>query len=331
MGKPSMEGSSARAFFSASEERVERWRELHRAVKDKRQQDAAAQLAQLDALEDLCGYPGSRLMALVHERLKENDWPGLGRLVQRISLSLLSNSYRDDPEAWKSDEEQEDAHIPKVLPPSIGRGQARKPYCEVLVVTPGERSTWGAMCDGMRKLRRDSDDFVVEPVAVGSFEDALLAVLVNYNIQAVVMYDGFGYESQTPLPDLRELLAANLPQAAAARDADLATLLERAMHAVRPELDVYLSTDRDVGKLAGADDTSGVRRVFYGLEEMLEMHLAILEGIKDRYETPYFDNLKKYAQRPMGTFHALPVARGKSIFKSNWIRDMGEFLSLIHI
>ena len=27
----------------------------------------------------------------------------------------------------------------------------------------------------------------------------------------------------------------------------------------------------------------------------------------------------------MGTFHALPVARGKSIFKSEWIRDMGEF------
>ena len=208
MGKPSMEGSSARAFFSASEERVERWRELHRAVKDKRQQDAAAQLAQLDALEDLCGYPGSRLMALVHERLKENDWPGLARLVQRISLSLLSNSYRDDPEAWKSDEEQEDPHIPKVLPPSMGRGQARKPYCEVLIVSPGERSTWGAMADGMRKLRRETDEFVIEPVVVGSFEDAVLAVLVNYNIQAVVMFDGFDYASQASLPDLRELPAA---------------------------------------------------------------------------------------------------------------------------
>ena len=57
----------------------------------------------------------------------------------------------------------------------------------------------------------------------------------------------------------------------------------------------------------------------------MEIHLAILDGISDRYETPYFDNLKKYAQRPIGTFHALPVARGKSIFKSNWIRDMGEF------
>ena len=45
----------------------------------------------------------------------------------------------------------------------------------------------------------------------------------------------------------------------------------------------------------------------------------------ERNETPFFDNLKKYAQKPVGTFHALPVARGKSIFKSNWIRDMGEF------
>ena len=57
----------------------------------------------------------------------------------------------------------------------------------------------------------------------------------------------------------------------------------------------------------------------------MEIHLSILDGIKDRYETPYFDNLKKYAQRPIGTFHALPIARGKSVFRSNWIRDMGQF------
>ena len=57
----------------------------------------------------------------------------------------------------------------------------------------------------------------------------------------------------------------------------------------------------------------------------MEVHLAVLDGVQERYETPYFDNLKRYAQRPIGTFHALPIARGKSIFKSNWIRDMGEF------
>ena len=31
---------------------------------------------------------------------------------------------------------------------------------------------------------------------------------------------------------------------------------------------------------------------------------------------------------PIGTFHALPIARGKSVFKSDWIRDMGEFYGI---
>ncbi len=61
------------------------------------------------------------------------------------------------------------------------------------------------------------------------------------------------------------------------------------------------------------------------VEEQTEIHLSILKGVNDRYDTPFFYNLKKYARRPVGTFHALPIARGKAIFKSNWIRDMGEF------
>ena len=318
-------------FFSAAQLRVDRWRHLHHLAKrlaaggpvDKLRPEAAEELGRLGPLEDLCGYPGPHLLAQLHERFKTADWTGFARLVQRISLSLLSNSYRDDPEAWESESDGE-AHMPDVLPPSIGHGQARKPYFEVLVVTPGERSTWAGTREGMRKLRRDTDEFVYEPVVVGSFEDAMLAVIVNYNLQAVVLFDGFAYGSQNPLPDLRELMAPHLP-GGDLRDAELATLLARAVRAVRPELDVYLATDRDIGALAGSDEAAPVRRVFYGLEEMLEIHLSILDGVGDRYGTPYFDNLKKYAQRPIGTFHALPVARGKSIFKSNWIRDMGEF------
>ena len=65
--------------------------------------------------------------------------------------------------------------------------------------------------------------------------------------------------------------------------------------------------------------------MFYEVEEPLEIHFSILSGVAERTVTPFFDNLKKYAAEPVGTFHALPVARGKSIFKSDWIRDMGEF------
>ena len=69
-------------------------------------------------------------------------------------------------------------------------------------------------------------------------------------------------------------------------------------------------------KLASDPAAACARRIFYAVEEMLELHLAVLEGIQERFETPFFDNLKRYAQRPIGTFHALPIARGKSVFSS---------------
>ena len=321
-------------FFTASEARVDRWRTLNRVAKALAAsggrpsagagQDPKALLAELQPLEDLCGYPGPRLMGQVHERLQTGDWTGFARLVQRVSGALLSNSYRDDIAPWKADEEGE-THAPDILPPSIGRGQARRPYFEILLVSPAERAMWPEIRETFRRLRRAEDDFVYEPVVVGSFEDAVLAVVFNPNLQAVVISDGFRYPSQYTVPVLREILTRQAQVAESVRQGDLGTLLAQMVRRWRPELDVYLTTDRDVARLAGSDEAAPIRRIFYGVEEPMEIHLAILDGVKDRYETPYFDNLKNYAQRPIGTFHALPVARGKSIFKSNWIRDMGEF------
>jgi arginine decarboxylase len=323
-----------RDFFSASEARIDRWRTLNRVAKSLagggtspaggHAADPKALLGELMPLEELCGYPGPRLMAQVHERLQTGDLTGFARLVQRISAALLSNSYRDDQESWRGDEEI-DVHLPDILPPSIGRGHGRRPYFEILFVSPGERATWPEIRETFRRLRRVEDDFVYEPVVVGSFEDAVLAVVFNPNLQAVVISDGFGYPSQHTLPALREILTRQVQVAESARTGDLGVLLAQMVKRWRPELDVYLTTDRDVVELAGSADAAPIRRIFYGVEEPMEIHLAVLDGVKDRYETPYFNNLKNYAERPIGTFHALPIARGKSIFKSNWIRDMGEF------
>src|SRR5215510_6772935 len=119
-------------FFAASEARVDRWRTLNRIARglvgtgpraaDAAGRDPKALLSELAPLEDLCGYPGPRLMAQVHERAHSGDWTSFARLVQRISNALLTNSYRDDQEPWKADEESE-ARMPDVLPPSIGRGR----------------------------------------------------------------------------------------------------------------------------------------------------------------------------------------------------------------
>ena len=50
--------------------------------------------------------------------------------------------------------------------------------------------------------------------------------------------------------------------------------------------------------LAGSQEVAPIRRMFHHVEELMEIHLSILDGVSDRYETPYFSNLKKYAQRP---------------------------------
>ena len=119
----------------------------------------------------------------------------------------------------------------------------------------------------------------------------------------------------------RSVEAADQKESAEVSALHLAQVLKR----VRPELDLYLVLNGRVEEVAGSPNANAARRVFYAVEELLELHLAILEGVQARFETPFFDNLKKYAQRPIGTFHALPIARGKSIFRSDWIRDMGEF------
>ncbi len=122
--------------------------------------------------------------------------------------------------------------------------------------------------------------FVYEVVPVGSFEDAFCAAVVNPDINAVTIVEGFAYASRHPAPVLREVLAGAGLDASMADDPDLALALAKAIKRVRPELDIYLLSDRRVEALAG--DPRGGRACgacFYAIEEPLELHLSILEGV----------------------------------------------------
>ena len=208
-------------------------------------------------------------------------------------------------------------------------GAAHRPYFELLVVSPARRTAWQELAQDFRKLRRPQDKFVYELVFVSSFEDAVLATILNGSIEAAIVYEGISFSSSHNSPVLREVLASHLAASGISpNSADFSMSLARGLKQVRPELDIYFLSDREVEKVAGDVNADFLRRVFYQVEEPLELHLSILDGVADRFDTPYFDNLQKYAQRPIGTFHALPIARGKSIFKSNWISDMGRFYGI---
>jgi arginine decarboxylase len=324
-------------FFSASEARTDRWRQLNATGRaweaavaqgkpDKKLHAEAVQLfAETSPLESYWAFPGSRLMATVGEAIEQRNAGVLTRLVQKISNALLTGAYRYDLAAWDPLQDTE-GNASELLPPDLQQGEGHKPYFEALVVTPNDPSKWERARNELKRLRRPEDLFNYELVQVGSFEDGVIGTIFNHNIQAVVIYDGFPFHSRHDLPVLRDFLQRTLrvdPDSIA--PGALATTLARAIKNFRPELDIYLLTDRAVETLAGSEEVAPVRRMFHNVEEVMELHLAILDGVNDRYDTPFFSNLKKYAQRPIGTFHALPLARGKSVFRSNWIRDMGRF------
>ncbi|QOZ28081.1 decarboxylase [Bradyrhizobium sp. CCBAU 51753] len=315
-------------FFSGPGGRADSWRDLVEAAKmwsrdgDRAAYDAA--LSTLAVTEEFHGYPGLHLMTALKEAAAAGDAATSHMLSARIAQALQAKSFRQHASDWSTRDEG-NGDVPDLLPPTLGPSAARRPYFETLIVTGVPASNWPGLLAEWRRLRRPVDAFIYEPVVVGSLEDAFCAAMLNPNLAAVVINEGFGLRSRHDAPVLRAMTAAmGLNEESDASALRLAHILKR----IRPELDLYLMSNRDVEELAGSPEADVVRRVFYSVEDILELHLSILEGVQDRFDTPFFDNLKKYAQRPIGTFHALPIARGKSVFKSDWIRDMGEFYGL---
>ena len=332
MSQDSADDASMSDFLSAAEARRDRWSRLQVVAQSQVRGGAENKhvpgqiqelLAQLEPLESYWAYPGAHLMQQLRKLLAEGDAAAFANAVHRIKLAIFSGSYRRDASAWNIEEEAE-GDVGERIPPGLVADRISRPYFEVLTVSL-EATRDADLLRDARKLRRPEDSFTYELVQTFSFEDAIVATIVNFNLQAVVIYDGFRFRSRHEMPALRELVKrfGHIEEDGLQHDNGL--LLANSLKQIRPELDIYLVTERGGEAAPTSMQATAVRRVFYEVEELMEIHLSILGGVAERYKTPFFDNLKKYAARPIGTFHALPLARGKSIFKSNWIRDMGQF------
>ena len=266
-------------------------------------------------------YPGVKLLAALNAHLVAERKEAFVALAGRISFSIVAGYYKHDAREWDLNAEAL-ANLGEVEQSEPAAGS--RPYFEVLIVAPTDSTRIARNVQLLRSQRTKEDEFIYEPVVVGSFQDAFSAIASNGNINAVVIFEGIEFKSHFPVPQLERMMG-ELKIAPQEDNEDIALQLAEALSEHRPELDIYMMSDRQPQDIASDPRAAHVRRVLYAVEEPIELHLSILEGIRMRYETPFFDNLKRYAQRPISTFHALPIARGKSIFKSDWIKDMGEF------
>ncbi len=244
-------------FFTGAEARSDRWRTL---LQQSRQWAAAItkdtaeaksnQSQVLEAFEELLqwedyfAYPGSKLLAAVKEQISSGDAGGTTRMVRTISTAIVTHSYRTNVEDWETEEDTV-GNLADRLPLSGESRTAHRPYFEVLFISPARKSMWNELGHELRKLRRPQDKFAYEPVFVDSFEDGILAIILNGSFEAVVIYDDVQFASRHNNPVLREFLASY----SSASGIDTESLqqgltLAQAIKLVRPELDIYLLSDR---------------------------------------------------------------------------------------
>ncbi len=160
-----------------------------------------------------------------------------------------------------------------------------------------------------------------------TFEDALIAILLNPNIQSVLIRYSFPYRTEKRLKLLDEIytiLGINPTEMESCSSTERSLHLGSMLKALRPELDVFMVTDAPVEDVVGGPSRD-FRRIFYLQENYREVHLSVLKGIHERFETPFFNALRLYSQKPTGMFHALPISHSATINKSHWIRDLARF------
>lgn len=322
-------------YYNASQLRADTWNRLKNIAfrlneGHPRKNDAETArklLEELEPMESYWAFPGAYVFQHLPRLLYLEEYEDLSNLVTRIVSALMSGQYRRRHVNLLTHTES-DTGDPEDDAEEIEHRLRRRPFFETLVVDDLTMGQQRAQRDEFVDMRRDEDAFTYEPVFVPSFEDALIAILLNQNIQAVVIRYGFRLQSKRLLPVLKRYLTqARCDDLHDIEPHEYGIRLADVIASVRPELDLYLVTDQNVEDVAGRVG-GACRRVFYNLEDYLELHLNILRGIEERYQTPFFTALREYSKKPTGVFHALPISRGKSITKSHWIKDMGEFYGM---
>ncbi|EPX77296.1 aminotransferase class I/II-fold pyridoxal phosphate-dependent enzyme [Litoreibacter arenae] len=323
-------------YYSATQLRADRWSALREAVTSLcREQNAkkaasikvrvADLFSSLALIEPYWAFPGMSAFDHMRRQFEHGNFDDLSFTVNRVKRALTSGAYRRRSIPLDRDSTDDEEHNDEALLSPEARAMAR-PYFEVLIVdnVNDQQERW--LKSNVARMRRPEDPFHYEAVVVPSLEDALIAVLFNHNIQAIVVRPGLALKSKNENEILGKYItnASETGEIEAMLPEDYGPELCRLIARVRPELDAYLVTERSVEDIAGLD--LGIcRRVFYNQEDFMELHLNILRGVAARNKTPFFTALVEYSKQPTGVFHAMPISRGKSITRSHWIQDMGAF------
>jgi arginine decarboxylase len=317
-------------YYNIAQLRLDFWKDLKKQTnllanclkgskEEKEFEEASLKLIlDLGSIESYFTFPGINTLSRLKESINRQEYNGTSYKVIEILKQLVSNSSKGNSDAFDDDLDIDASDI-KEFSGSTGK------IFDVLFVEDMSDSDENQLRHKLEELTDSNDQFNYGVVVQRSFQDALIALTFNYNIQAVVIRYAPPYHSKGIIPLITPYIQNALkPDLSNLTQEELGPKLGKMIKQFRPELDIYYVTDTSLADLK--DSTlKNFKRIFYQREDLQELHLMIIRGIRERYETPFFSALVEYSQKPTGVFHAMPISRGNSVFKSRWIKDFGDF------
>lgn len=279
-------------------------------------------LINLQSIEYYFSFPGTDSVQRIVNAINKGELKAVSNYVAEVVYLLVSDGYRTQHELANS-------IINKTLNTehnSIEQsGGSKKIFFEVLYVEDLSSNEEQVLKNKIKEIINPNGNLTYDLVVQRSFQDALICLFFNYNIQAaVIRYAPLHFSTNindSIRPFIQNVLKIDLTNVS---NADLGPLLGKYIHQFRPELDIYYITDTSLTHLQDAT-VKTFKRIFYRIEDFQELHLTIISGINEKYETPFFTALTDYSKKPISVFHAMPISRGNSVFKSRWISDFGDF------
>lgn len=208
---------SANDYYSAIQLRADSWSALRDATgalveetSEKRRSSlrnrASDLFKSLAMMERYWAFPGLAAFDHIQRQFDHGNFDDVAFSVRRVTRALTTGAYRRrhiplERDSMDSEEQEDEAHL------SPEARALSKPYFEVLIVDNVNEDQERWLRSNMARMRRPEDPFAYQALVVPSLEDALIAVLFNYNIQAIVVRPGLTLKSKMDQPILTRYLA----------------------------------------------------------------------------------------------------------------------------
>lgn len=306
-------------YFDIIEKRHALWQCLLNALNNTTDnQSASEHLAALHKIEIYWAFPGKDVLNKIDSYIAKKCY--------HLAAQLTKNSIHALKKPHKRKFSPFSQPLDVLDKPTIEHKDDHhaKPVFDFLILHPFPEKYQALYAQRLASLQSDRDEHFYDLIFVNNIADAATALLSNTNIQAFLCLSHCRLESNEAVAnETLAFIQSHFLSADFIYD-DSALLAHTLAHTIRPEVSTYYMSENELQSLP-ALYFSVFQRIFYHIEPFKDVHYHALNGVRERFNTPFYHALQSYSQRPKGVFHALPISRGNSIKDSVWLEDFHHF------